>query len=366
MSTTQTEWHRVGPVKELKQTELQEVRVGGKAVALSYREGTFGAVGGHCLHAGGPLGRGRLDGDRIVCPWHGWKVNRCDGLTGSGQAGVPVYSCKEEDGMLWISTTPVTPGKAVIREAHPLARPVKREPGPIRVVGISTTGMDAEEPRYSTSEVLLEEALKHASAQGCETRLIKLNELKFKHCEGYYSKSAGACTWPCTLTQMDDEDNLEPVYDAFVHWADVSLIATPIRWGVASSLYFKMAERMNCVQNQITINDRVLIQNKVASFIITGGQDNVQGVAGQMLTFFSELGFTFPQFPYVAHSRGWSAEDMENNIKYVQQSKHLREGACELVDRAVAKARSLIENPECKTNVGRGGRKAGGGASRAH
>ena len=268
--------------------------------------------------------------------------------------------------MLWISTAPVTPGKAVQREAHPLARPVKREPGPIRVVGISTTGMDAGEPRYSTSEALLQEALTHAEAQGCETRLIKLNELKFKHCEGYYSKSAGACTWPCTLTQMDDEDNLEPVYDAFVHWADVSLIATPIRWGVASSLYFKMAERMNCVQNQITLNDRVLIQNKVASFIITGGQDNVQGVAGQMLTFFSELGFTFPQFPYVAHSRGWSAEDMENNIKYVQQSKHLREGACELVDRAVAKARSLIEIPECKMNVGRGGRKAGGGASGDH
>ncbi len=264
--------------------------------------------------------------------------------------------------MLWISTAPVTPGKAVQREAHPLARPVKREPGPIRVVGISTTGMDAEEPRYSTSEALLEESLKHAAAQGCATRLIKLNELKFKHCEGYYSKSAHACTWPCTLTQMDDEDNLEPVYDAFVHWADVSLIATPIRWGVASSLYFKMAERMNCVQNQITIHDRVLIQNKVASFIITGGQDNVQGVAGQMLTFFSELGFTFPQFPYVAHSRGWSAEDMENNIKYVQQSEHLREGACELVDRAVAKARSLIETPECKMKVGRGGRKAGGAA----
>jgi len=361
MSTTQTEWHRVGSVEELKQTELQEVRVGGKAVALSYREGKFGAVGGHCLHVGGPLGHGRLDGDRIVCPWHGWKVNRCNGLTGSGQAGVEVYEFKEEAGSLWIRTSPVTPRKPVKHEPHPLARPVKREPGPIRVVGISTTGMDAEEPRYSTSEALLDEALKHAAAQGCETKLIKLNELKFKHCEGYYSKSAKACTWPCTLTQMDDDDNLEPVYEAFVHWADVSLIATPIRWGVASSLYFKMAERMNCVQNQITINDRVLIQNKVASFIITGGQDNVQGVAGQMLTFFSELGFTFPQFPYVAHSRGWSAEDMENNIKYVQQSEHLREGACELVDRAVAKAKTLLESSECKTKIGRGGRKAGGG-----
>ena len=117
-----------------------------------------------------------------------------------------VYEFKEEAGSLWISTSPVTPRKPVKHEPHPLARPVKREPGPIRVVGISTTGMDAEEPRYSTSEALLDEALKHAAAQGCETKLIKLNELKFKHCEGYYSKSAKACTWPCTLTQMDDED----------------------------------------------------------------------------------------------------------------------------------------------------------------
>ena len=52
---------------------------------------------------------------------------------------------------------------------------------------------------------------------------------------------------------------------------------------------------------------------------------------------------------------------MENNIKYVQQSEHLREGACELVDRAVAKAKTLLESSECKTKIGRGGRNAGGG-----
>jgi hypothetical protein len=37
-----------------------------------------------------------------------------------------------------------------------------------------------------------------------------------------------------------------------------------------------MVERLNCIQNQITIRDRVMLKNKVASFIITGGQDNVQ------------------------------------------------------------------------------------------
>ncbi len=74
--------------------------------------------------------------------------------------------------------------------------------------------------------------------------------------------------------------------------------------GAASSLYFKMAERLNCVQNQMTLRNNVLIRSKVAAFIITGGQDNVQAVAGQSMQFFAELGFLFPQFPYTAHSRG--------------------------------------------------------------
>ena len=43
--------------------------------------------------------------------------------------------------------------------------------------------------------------------------------------------------------------------EALVHWADAIVIASPIRWGAASSLYFKMAERLNCVQNAITIRN---------------------------------------------------------------------------------------------------------------
>ena len=117
---------------------------------------------------------------------------------------------------------------------------------------------------------------KQARDLGAETRLIRLNDLKFRNCEGYYSKSAQACTWPCSITQMDASDQMDQVYEALVHWADAIIIATPIRWGAASSLYFKMAERLNCVQNAVTIRNRVLIRNKVAGFIIVGGQDNIQ------------------------------------------------------------------------------------------
>ena len=182
--------------------------------------------------------------------------------------------------------------------------------------------MDAKNPRFSTSEHLLGVALEHAaSALGAETKLIKLNDLNFRNCEGYYSKAAKACTWPCSVTSMDKTDQLDQVYEMAVHWADILLIATPIRWGAASSLYYKMVERMNCIQNQITLNNKVLIRNKVAAFIITGGQDGIQAVAGQMMGFFSEIGYLLPQFPFIAHSLGWEFEEMERNMDFVQSER---------------------------------------------
>jgi multimeric flavodoxin WrbA len=226
------------------------------------------------------------------------------------------------------------------------------------VAGISTTVMDRQAPRFSGTDHLLSAALDHAATLGAQTRLLRLNDLSFRACEGYYSKAARACTWPCSITQMDEKDQLDQVYEAMIHWADVLLVATPIRWGAASSLYYRMAERMNCVQNQVTTHDRVLIRNKVAAFIVVGGQDNVQAVAGQLLGFFAELGFLFPQFPYIAHSRGWEAEDMENNVKFVRDNAELRQGAEQLAARALAFSASLPDSAAAAERLPRGGRKA--------
>jgi multimeric flavodoxin WrbA/nitrite reductase/ring-hydroxylating ferredoxin subunit len=354
------DWADLGAAEELARRPLQEVAVARTRLAVSYRDGRFGVVSGICNHAGGPLGQGQLDdGDYIVCPWHFWKFH-C--RTGLGEPGfeedrVPAYEVKVEDGRLLVDLASATRRHKKPHDPHPLARPIVRPPGPIRVVGISTTVMHAEHPRYSTSDALLETALAHAGSRGHETRLIRLRELAFRPCEGYYSKSAHACTWPCSITQMDPGDQLDSVYEAFVHWADAILIATPIRWGSASSLYYKMIERMNCIQNQETIANRHLLKNKSAAFIITGGQDNVQAVAGQMLGFFAEVGCQFPQFPYIAHSRGWSAEDMENNVRYVEDSKMLHDGARALAERAIEMARLLVAGEVAEQKLVHGGRK---------
>jgi nitrite reductase/ring-hydroxylating ferredoxin subunit/multimeric flavodoxin WrbA len=359
----ESSWHDLGPAEPLRARPLQQIEIGRLKIALSWVGGQFAAISGVCNHAGGPLGDGTLDGDYVVCPWHHYKFHRA---TGEGEPGyeddrVPRHEVRETDGRLFVNLVPATKRHAAKHEKHPLDRSLDRDPGGVRVLGISTTVMDNAYPRYSTSEALLDTAMEHARSRGLETRTIRLRDLSFRHCEGYYSKSAQACTWPCSITQMDPTDQLDRVYEAAVFWADVMIIAMPIRWGVASSLYFKMAERFNCVQNQITIRNRIMLRDKVASFIITGGQDNVQGVAGQALTFFSELGCQFPQFPYIAHSRGWSAEDMENNVKYVRDSEHLHEAARELVVRGCELSKRLLATTDARPMV-RAGRKASGGA----
>ena len=353
-------WTDVGAAAELAATPLQRIAVGNSEIALSFRDGSFGAVANACNHAGGPLGEGCLDSDYIVCPWHHWKFHRVSGVGEPGfeEDRVPSFPVKVEHGRVLVNLRAATRRTKKPHPPHPLARPVARTPGPLQLAGISTTIMDATYPRFSGSDHLLGHAVEAASALGAETRLIKLNELKFRACEGYYSKAAGACTWPCSISQMDADDGLNPVYEALVHWADAVIIATPIRWGAASSLYFKMAERLNCVQNAITTHNNVLIRNKVAGFIIVGGQDNIQAVAGQMLGFFAELGFLFPQFPYIAHSRGWSHEDMEANVAIVRHSTELAEGAAELSKRLLGLAADLLARDEAPASIERGGRKA--------
>ena len=353
---TPVEWIDIGAADDFKRTALREAKLGDRLVAVSFKDGRFGVISNVCNHVGGPLGKGILEGEMVVCPWHQYRFHRC---SGEGEPGyeadkVPSYGVREENGRLLVTAKPVSKRGHLPHEPHPLTRATGRTAGPLRVGGISTTAMDEKYPRFSTSEHLLGVALEHArTALGAEARMIRLNDLKFRHCEGFYSKAAKACTWPCSITSMDKTDQLDQVYEMAVHWADILLVATPIRWGAASSLYYKMVERMNCIQNQVTIRNRVLMKNKVASFIITGGQDNVQAVAGAMLGFFAEIGCVFPQFPYIAHSRGWSAEDMERNIAYVRGSEELHDAARALVARAIDTANFIVTHSEEEAMVGR-------------
>ncbi len=330
------------PFSELPDNSHKSVRFGSKTVALFHYGGVITALDHACIHKGGDLGQGVIqildDGERyVVCPWHGWQYNLKSGQAPFGyKDSQAIYDVIVDNGMICISEEPVKQAFKAEHESDPIADlrnlDYQLTPTSLNVLGISATNMNRDLPRPSTSESALQNALDFASSKfGAATKMIRLRDLNFRHCEGYYSRHEQACTWPCSISEMDAEDGMNEIYRSLVLWADAVILATPIRWGNASSLYYKMAERLNTIQNQITIHDKVLIKNKVASFIITGGQDNVQGVAGQLNSFFTDLGFTFPPFNFIGWSRGWIAEDMENNYTRFFRNRYVKRSVMDLV-----------------------------------
>jgi nitrite reductase/ring-hydroxylating ferredoxin subunit/multimeric flavodoxin WrbA len=355
-------WQELGPLNDVLAKIPFSAKIDRYHIAVFQYQGAIRAIANGCNHKGGPLCEGHMRDEYVTCPWHGWEYSV---VTGKGPPGyddeqVPTFAVQVRNDVVFVQTPPASPRKLVKHPPLPLAKVQPRPAGaPPRVLGISTTAMDALNPRYSASDALLEHALEHARTMGADTRLVRLRDLDFKPCEGNYSKAAHACTWPCAITERDPDDQLTAVYEGLVQWCDVLLLSTPIRWGSASSLYFKMAERLNCIQNQITIHNNMLISNKIAAFIIMGGQDNVQGVAGSLLMFWSELGFVFPPFPFIAHTRGWDAEDMENNVRLVRKSESLRKGVADLIGRSIQYWRVLDHHRlELEKPMEKGGRKA--------
>lgn len=308
-------------------------------IAVFNLNGTFYAISDSCIHKGGPLSKGFIDGDIITCPWHGWKYSIKTGKSPhDGGDSVNSYEVRIVENKIYVNSIPSIIGRRIFQPhesylnlqksvddnlIHRSSNNIFRiDNKKVRFLGISTTNTnDKVAPRKSTSEDALHSALEYAKNHlEAETVMIKLRELEFDHCEGYYSKNANACIFPCSISERDSEDQMIQIYEKVILWADIVLIATPIRWGSASSLYYKMIQRMNCVQNQIITHDQYLIRDKVGAFIITGGQDNVQHVAGELLSFWSQLGFVFGKFPFVGWTRGWYAEDTENNYDAMNSS----------------------------------------------
>ena len=304
-------------------------------VAVFNIDGRYYAISNTCIHKGAPLSKGFLEGDIVTCAWHGWKYCVKNGMSPhKGGDSVNSYKVKiVNKDKLYVNCIPSNLGTRVfqphqayvdleksvndylLHKSKDAILPTENNKRKTRVLGISTTNAnDIMAPRKSTSEEALRFALDYAHNYfEAETVMIKLRGLNFRHCEGYYSKNANACIFPCSISEIDKEDQMLEIYDRVILWADIVIIATPIRWGSASSLYYQMIQRMNCVQNQSITHGNYLIRDKVAGFIITGGQDNVQHVAGELMSFWSQLGFVFGKFPFVGWTRGWYAEDTENN-----------------------------------------------------
>jgi nitrite reductase (NADH) small subunit len=70
-----SEFVKVASLADLAPGSAKAVEVAGTTIALFNVDGTVFALDNTCLHQGGPLGEGMLEGEVVTCPWHMWEYN---------------------------------------------------------------------------------------------------------------------------------------------------------------------------------------------------------------------------------------------------------------------------------------------------
>ena len=90
---------RVAKASDLPPGSAKVVVVLGHPVAVFNVEGAFYAVSNVCLHRGGPIGEGTLDGPVVTCPLHGWEYDVRTGKNlANPMARLTTYAVRVEGG----------------------------------------------------------------------------------------------------------------------------------------------------------------------------------------------------------------------------------------------------------------------------
>ena len=67
---------KVGNKSEFQDLEAGKlVDAGGQTIAIFDLGGNYYAIENTCPHRGGPLAEGKMDGEEVICPWHGARFN---------------------------------------------------------------------------------------------------------------------------------------------------------------------------------------------------------------------------------------------------------------------------------------------------
>ena len=62
---------KVSTIGEIAEGKAGLVEAAGKKIALFNLDGHFYAIDNNCTHQGGPLAEGEVEGETVICPWHG-------------------------------------------------------------------------------------------------------------------------------------------------------------------------------------------------------------------------------------------------------------------------------------------------------
>jgi apoptosis-inducing factor 3 len=126
------------PIVQIPEGAMLAGHAAGEPVLLTRRGSEWFAIGAVCSHYSGPLAEGIVVGDTVRCPWHHacFSLRTGAALRPPALNDVSCWQVEQREGVVYVT------GKAPKR---PAARPAKRGPGSVVIVGAGAAGDSAAE-----------------------------------------------------------------------------------------------------------------------------------------------------------------------------------------------------------------------------
>jgi multimeric flavodoxin WrbA len=147
---------------------------------------------------------------------------------------------------------------------------------------------------------------------------------------------------PGTSTEVDDDD-WPGIVEKMIA-SDIVIFATPIWWGIQSSLIQRAIERLDELNDELLETGKSEFANKVGGIVITGDEDGAEHIIGNILNFMSWNGFTIPPAPSVTFL-GDASGDTKESLKKKFQRRGVYAAARTFARNEAYLARLLKENP---------------------
>ncbi len=98
---------------------------------------------------------------------------------------------------------------------------------------------------------------------------------------------------PGLESNMGDGDEW-PVIEKKIRNCDILIFATPIWWGIHSSVMQRAIERMDSLDEEYRRTGISPLYNKIGGIIVTGSEDGAQHIIGNLCNFLQWSGITLP------------------------------------------------------------------------
>lgn len=194
---------------------------------------------------------------------------------------------------------------------------------------LGTLKPEGKDGAYSHTEVLSELLIGELSKHGVESDIVRLVEHDIK--PGVESDMGPGDAWPAILKQ--------------VLAADIIIFATPIWWGIQSSLIQRVIERMDALNDELLETGKSELANKIGGIVITGAEDGAEHIIGNICNFMVWNGITMPPACSLSWLGDASKDTEESLLKKFQEEKSTSGMARTMARNLAFFARLLKEHP---------------------